>query len=483
MTGLLTSRPALRIAAIAILLAALAAAASTAAGASRGSSGRASRQLLHVVWMRSYAARGTPARLNRVGVLEIGRPRARNVLVFEPGTSAGSAYIVPFAQWLVRKLPGWQVWSVERRENLLEDQSMLTLAKEHRATPTQVFNYYLGWLNDPAIRHHVKFLSPTSDGFAKDWGLNVAMQDLRVVITAAHRLGGRVVLSGHSLGGGLVTAYATWDFGGRPGADGLAGLVFDDGASFGRAVSATQARKDLSGLMAHASSPWGGVSSGSLPAPLLGLFSTTGSLAAVLAPDQPSVADRILPASLKPPVPLTNLALFAYNTDVATSVLGRADFAILAHEGRGIAATTIHGAHTWDARGALTPPARYAAMLAGPGVAGADGVEWYFPYRLTLDLEDALNNGIANPAQKLLGVRATMGRRLPRTLRMYAFGAAGGSAIDTATRQLAVQSHIPLANLTLVNRHGTYAHNDPAGAYPHNAFFTGLIRFLQAIAR
>ena len=50
-----------------------------------------------------------------------------------------------------------------------------------------------------------------------------------------------------------------------------------------------------------------------------------------------------------------------------------------------------------------------------------------------------------------------------------------------ATVALAKQSGIPMANLTLVARAGSYAHNDPAGAYPHNAFFTGLVRFLETV--
>jgi hypothetical protein len=76
-----------------------------------------------------------------------------------------------------------------------------------------------------------------------------------------------------------------------------------------------------------------------------------------------------------------------------------------------------------------------------------------------------------------------MGRRLPRTLLMYAFGAAlGGPAVPAATIALARQSHIPMRNLTLLNRQSTYAHNDPAGAYPHNAFFAHLVTFLNRVA-
>ena len=38
------------------------------------------------------ASPGTPGRYNRVGILKVGAPRARNVLVLNPGTSASAAY-------------------------------------------------------------------------------------------------------------------------------------------------------------------------------------------------------------------------------------------------------------------------------------------------------------------------------------------------------------------------------------------------------
>jgi len=172
---------------------------------------------LGVRWMNGYSAPGTPAKYDKVGVLKVGPAHARNVLVLVPGTSAGSAYFVPLAKWIVRTVPGWQVWSVERRENLLEDQSVLNLAKAGRATSVQTFNYYLGYLADPSIKTHFQFIPDSTVEFAKQWGMNVTVQDLHRVIGAARRLGGKVVLGGHSLGGSVVTAYATWDFGGRPG--------------------------------------------------------------------------------------------------------------------------------------------------------------------------------------------------------------------------------------------------------------------------
>ncbi|HUO74327.1 MAG TPA: alpha/beta hydrolase [Solirubrobacteraceae bacterium] len=435
--------------------------------------GSASAASLKVTWMTGFAAPGTPAKYNKVGVLKIGPPSAKNVLVLEPGTSAGSAYFVPFAQWLVSKTHGWQVWSVERRENLFEDQSEMNLAKLHKVTGQRLFDYYLGYLADPSITDHIHPVLDSQVGFARNWGLNVAIEDLHRVIEAATRRGGKVVLGGHSLGGSVITAYATWDFHGRPGAAELAGLVYDDGASFRAPVSRATARGELQAL--KAGTPWRAFSG--IPAPDLGLFAATGSLGALIDPNAPSVAyaSPLLPQSLKPPVQPTNLALFGYDTDPATSKLV---FASWAHVGKLDTSVTPAG---WDRAGAITPLQRWAAMLATPGLQNVDGSEWYFPQRLTDDT-GAIGNGLANPAQAVLGVHSVFGRKLPRTLLMYAFGAYGGQAILDATTALAKQSHIPMRNLTLVNRHATYAHNDPASAYPHNVFFDHLVAFLAKIS-
>ena len=70
-------------------------------------------------------------------MLKIGDPSARHILVLNPGTSAGSAYFKPLANDIVRLTEGrWQVWSVERRENQLEDQSVLDQFKQGQVTTT-----------------------------------------------------------------------------------------------------------------------------------------------------------------------------------------------------------------------------------------------------------------------------------------------------------------------------------------------------------
>ena len=435
---------------------------------------------LKVDWMRGAPAPGTPARYDKVGVLKVGSPHARNVLVLEPGTSAGAAYFVSLAKWVVARAHGWQVWSIERRENLLEDQSVLDLAKEGLATSTQLFDYYLGWLNpELQVQSHIQLIPDSSVTFAKRWGMSVAVGDLHRVIAAARRLGGKVVLGGHSLGGAVVTAYATWDFQGRAGARNLAGLVYIDGGSL-PAVSAATARSELHGLDTSGTSPW--LTFGGIPAPFAGLFSMTGATAALIDPDSASLGQSsgLLSAfHLSPSVPVTNLAQFGYALNVGTSPMNL--LAAQAHLGRGISSTgPLHG---WNGAGALTPITRYATMLSGVGADDADGSEWYFPERLTID-SGAVGDGTANPAQSVLGVDATMGRELPRRLEIYAFGARlGGAGVLHDAQSLAAESGIPSDNLLLINRQSTYAHNDPAGAYPRNAFFAGLTRFLARVAR
>jgi hypothetical protein len=176
-------------------------------------------------------------------------------------------------------------------------------------------------------------------------------------------------------------------------------------------------------------------------------------------------------------VPVTNVGQYGFALNVATSPQSLE--AAQAHLGQGVAAGgPVHG---WNGTGALTPIKRFATMFSGAGIQNTDGTEWYFPQRLTDDTA-AVGNGNANPAQSVLDVDATMGHELPHGLLIYAFGAhLGGQGVLTAAQSLAQQSGIPPGNLTLINRQSTYAHNDPAGAYPNNVFFQNLVPFLKKV--
>jgi pimeloyl-ACP methyl ester carboxylesterase len=426
--------------------------------------------------IRGFESPGTPAQLNQVGVLEVGPRRAKNILILNPGTSASAAYFAPLAKTIVAKAKGWQVWAVERRENQLEDQSMLDRAKEGTATGQELFDYYLGWLTDPTITTHFQLIPDADVAYARDWGMRVEIEDLHRVVKLARKRGRRIVVGGHSLGGSITAAYATWDFRKKPGARGLSGLVFIDGGSSPTPVTPEEATASLQAL--QSGSPW--LTFGGIPAPFAGLFNAAGSTGALIDPDSPSIGQTftLLPANLKPPIRVTNLAQYGYALDTETSPPSL--IAAQAHLGHLAASGDPRG---WDQAGEITPIQRYAEMFSGTGLKGMDGTAWYHPQRLTIDA-GAVAAGNANPAQAILDVHATHGHDLPRHLRICAFGAAlGGQRVLDAATTLAQQSKIPQRNVTLLDRHETYAHNDPNSASPQNDFVDELVSFLAKIAR
>jgi pimeloyl-ACP methyl ester carboxylesterase len=428
--------------------------------------------------MAGYPSPGTPSNLNVVGVIKTGDPKAKNVLVLNPGTSASAAYFEPLAKSIVKVLPDWQIWAVERRENFLEDQSELNLFKGGKVSPTDFFNYYLGYIGNSSVTNHVNNVPDSAVPFAREWGMNTEINDLRVVVKAAGKGGRNVAMGGHSLGGTITTAYATWDFNGRPGGRDLSGLVLIDGASNPTPVTADQAQTSLNNL--QTSSPW--LSFGGIPAPLAGLFGTVGSAAAKASPNTVSVFQGwpFLPSNLQPPpgVNPTNEAAFGLSTDVKTSPASL--IAAQVHSGQLAASGDPRG---WDRAGNITPIQRWASMFSGWGLQNLDGTAWYHPMRLTID-GGAVAEGVANPAQAVLDVHSTDASKLRKSLKIYAFGAAlGGARVLSAAQTLAANAGIPRRNLKLVDRSATYAHNDPNSAAPKvNAFLKRLIPFLNSIS-
>jgi hypothetical protein len=422
---------------------------------------------------RVFTVRGAngpgPAQYDRVRVIEQGPRRAHNVLVLVPGTSAGAAYFRPVAADLLKRLPGWKVWSVDRRENLLEDHSVLDQVLARRRPVADLFPYYLGWIGNSSAGTHFEPVADAAVPFARRWGMNVAIGDLRKVIRAARRGGNRVVLGGHSLGGSITVAYATWDFHGHAGAEDLAGLVLIDGGSGGAPVTRAEARKQLRDL--DGTSPFLDLTGLGLPWSA-GVFNIVGSTLARLDPDSPAVLGDwpVLPANLKAPVRATNAAGYGYALDSETSP----DSLRLVHMHIGSLAATGDPRPWTD--GELGSVERSAEMFSG--IEGVDGTSWYHPRRLSLDGQ-AVAGGIANPAQRVLGVRATHGRDLD--LPIYAIETSlGAGRVLPGARALAQKSHIARRRLTLVDRHATYDHVDPLSALAsRNAFVKTVIPFLR----
>lgn len=429
-----------------------------------------------VVRLPGFEAPGTPARYNAVKVLKLGPAGAKKVLVLEPGTSAGAPYFKPVAEDILKRLPGWQIWSVERRENLLEDQSEFDRAKRGQATPQALFDYYLGWIGGtPGTTH---FTPKTKDevGFARSWGMRVAMEDLRTVVRSARRGGRKVVLGGHSLGGNMAVSYATWDFAGRAGGDDLSGLVLIDGGS-GPGTKArptptpAQAQAEVAKLAGE--DPFLDLAGNGLTW-TAGVFNTIGSTLALKDPTGRSPLQDwpLLPKDLKPPVPATNRGGYGYALDTET---GPANLTLvqqhLGHLG------TTGALRDW-VDGELGTVARAATAFSG--IPGMDGSAWYHPRRLTLD-GSVTNGGIATPAQKTLGVRTTHGRDLD--LPIYAFETSlGKGRVLKGAALLAKRSGIASSRVTLVDRSATYAHIDPLTASPEkNAFLKTVVPFLRKV--
>lgn len=428
---------------------------------------------LNVMTLKGFPAPETPAKFNKVKVLKQGPKKARKILLLVPGTSAGATNFRPLGNSLIQRLKGWQVWSIERRENQLEDHSMLRKYVKGEASNQQMLDYYLGWILDNSIQPHFEGKTTEETEFAKQWGMNVAVKDIRRVVRMARKGGRKVVLGGHSLGGSIVTAYATWNFRGKPGAKGLSGLVFIDGAGAREAAdlpSADDARASLDSLGQPGTSPFL-----TLVAPFpwaAGVFNAMGSTAALKDPNSRSLMESftLLPASLKPPVSATNLAQYAYAVDADTGP----ENLRLVHSHIGDLAPS------GDPRGWVDGQlgtARRAAQVFRE-IDGMDGTSWYHPIRLSID-SGAINNGIANPAQKVFGLRTTMGKRVK--LPMYSFDAElGDGRIKRATRALAAQSKVPKKWVRTVDRSSTYAHIDPLSALPQkNDFIKTLVPFLR----
>jgi hypothetical protein len=280
-----------------------------------------------------------------------------------------------------------------------------------------------------------------------------------------------VVLGGHSLGGWIATASAAWDFHGRAGARDLAGFVLVDGASGPPALGASDARAALRDIARG--SPFLAPAGARLPW-VPGVLSTVGATLAVREPDDPSLVQAwpLLPAAVKPPVRATNLAQLGFSIDVDTSpealAGGQAHLGGLAPGG--------------DPRGfrdgGLATAQRAARALSG--VAGADGVAWFHPRRLTLDAE-AVAGGVANRTQALLGLRAARGADVRVPIYAIETSFLRGKVLSAA-RALARRAHVPSRDVTLVDRSAEDAHADPLFDEPaSNDFLATVVPFLERI--
>jgi pimeloyl-ACP methyl ester carboxylesterase len=416
-----------------------------------------------------------PAGFDRVFVHKFGPASGNKVLVLMPGTQGGAGDFTLTARYLVRQIDGLQVWAIDRRTQALEETSVFERALGGEIALQQAFDHYLGWItNGGTPADHFQFLDVGDYPFARDWGMKVALRDVRAVVRLATQGGRRVALGGHSLGASLTLAYAAWDFGGRPGYKDLDGMVLIDGGLLGSfdAYNLTQAQQAIADL--DAGNPFAQLLGPGLPAEAAGLFGEIAGLYARLAPDQAATTLQgfsLIPPELNPPFSVTNRALLGYAFDRETSPL-QPDLRI----------NGGHLASSGDPRdwvdGGVTPVRRLAATF---GQEPSNSIEWYFPRRLTIDTNGAdqlRDNAVAS----FLGLRLLHTRQVDLPLYALQTDLTDGHVLRGALRFIE-RSRTTRAESRLVNADPRESHLDPLTALPErNAFFETVVPFLRSKA-
>jgi pimeloyl-ACP methyl ester carboxylesterase len=406
-----------------------------------------------------------PAQFNRVTVHQFGPKSAKRVFVLMPGTQGGAGDFTLDARYLVKHVPGLQVWAIDRRTQALEDTATFAAADAGEIPLQQAFDYYLNL-------HGFHIRGPDEDPYAREWGMAVALNDARAVVLRARAHGRRqVVLGGHSLGASLTVAYAAWDFNGRPGYKDVDGLVLIDGGLLGSfdAYDLSQAQQAIADL--QTGSPFLDLLGIGIPE-AAGLFAEIGGLYAEKDPTASATTLQsypLLPPEFNPPFPVTNRALFGYAFDRDTSP---AALSLLHINGGGLAGSG--DPRDW-VDGGVTPVSRLAETF---GQEPSNAVEWYFPKRLTIDTNGAdqmTNNDVGN----FLGLRLFHTRKVNLPLYAIASDLAGAHVLDGA-RNFIRRSRTTRRESMLVNRNPQISHLDPLTAAPRtNAFLKTVVPFLD----
>jgi hypothetical protein len=432
----------------------------------------------------------TPAEYDRVQVLRYraDTPTAtpvRAVLVMVPGFLGGAGSFDPLARSLVRRsvaaaMPV-EVWSVDRRSNLLEDLRGMHTAAAAR-DPEIATGYYLRQDVTIGGQRFEGYRGPADPAlsYMAEWGLATLVNDLRAVVARVPDSRQHVVLVGHSLGASIVEAYAAWDFEGTPGHRSIAGLAMIDGVAGGTSVTEAQWRMGGGGGpiglgnvgvdRLRMAGPW------FTALPFIGVKALVVSEivarraaltpdAVVTDPDRDALFRVLLSVPRIPP--LTNAAALGFAFDESSCPLGFARMSVGAPLGTVARAVNpfdpmemlaVPGSATetyrWTDAPAVTPREftplvnASAAWTATP----SNFSEWYFPTRLGLDVSALGNLSLAADAWQVReGIRVLHGRNVDvPVLGIATAFVARATAYDRVRDRVAatVGSDLPAAGAT-----------------------------------
>lgn len=401
-----------------------------------------------------------PDEFDRVFIEKHGPRKAGAILVMIPGTGGGAGSIAQTSKDLAKRVDNLQVWGFDRREQAFEDTSGFD-----GRDPDAAADYYLGFQYDRVLAEDVPFVSK--------WGFRVEMNDLRKVIRKAGKGGRQVFLGGHSRGASSAVAYATWDFNGKPGYKSIDGLFLVDGglAAFGpQDFTLAQAQEGLLEIRDGKlfNDPLGaGI-------PEIGpIFSELAALYADERPDELSALqdNPIIPASLKPPFPVTNEAFLGYVFDANTSPPG---FDALRIRAGGLAP---NGEPRPWVSGENTPIESFAETFSREP---ANATEWYYPRRMVLDTA-AANALRPTRASAFLGLKIQHTEDVDVPLYAIQTDLTSGGVLAGA--KVLIQSS-EIKRTRLIDAANGMSHLDPVVApAATNRFTKSAAKFLQRLVK
>lgn len=395
-----------------------------------------------------------------VHALEFGSRDAKRVVILIPGGDLGAATLIPAARYLTATLPDTEVWAVERREQGLAD--------------------YTGLEGDSRLDYYLKSRYRRETGatapYSRDWGLVPTINDLKLIIEAG-RDGGRrtVILGGHSWGATIALAYAAWDFGGRAGYKDLSGLILVDGgvhdAFAGEGYQFRLTAEDVRAKLEKLKS--GDPFTGDLsyfwqlqgPPERAPIYYQLSARLAAQAPHEASALQDLLPDTMKSAEHLTNAALLGWLLDTHAPAPD-----LQVHSGH-IAEVGI--LRDWVSTG----PADIATIASTFASTAPAAVEWYWPRRLSIELE-AMDPFIPSEVTRMLDLPITHSGEIDVPLYAFETGITHGSVLEAAKW---VVSNSKVRKTTYSWDH-SMAHLDPLYDVPEkNRFLRSVVDYLKGL--